>query len=187
MNQVEIPLEPAVRVRGLARARGTEKPIAGLLMLVQFGVQRQGNWARTDDQGRFETYVLPGEVSQQAITITDALVQLGEPWAEKTEVPKTTEPFDLPPVEFAATKKVTGRLIDQRDKPLAGLPLHALSGNRRYGVATTADDGSFTIDVPADAEISYQVWPDPQGPIDTEIVERDPLLLRARVASDNAQ
>ena len=93
------------------------------------------------------------------------------------------EPFDLPPIELVETRKISGRLIDQRDEPLKGLRLNALAGNRRYGFATTGNDGSFTMDVPPDMALTYQVWPKGQGPVDAAVIASEPLVLRARVSS----
>jgi len=181
-GRIEIPLVPAVLVRGLVRDKSSGKPVDGALISIGYGGARQSDHARSDAEGKFETFVLPGPVRQQAIILPDRYQQLGEPWRDKLVVPVTDKPFDLPPLDVVQTLELNGRLIDQNDKPLVGLRLNGVVGNRRYGFATTAKEGRFTMQVPPDIELSYQVWVDRNiGPVDAEIVERDPIVLRAQV------
>jgi hypothetical protein len=183
LTAVEIPLEPGVPVRGLVRSRDG-KPVPNVLVYVHYGVGRQGAQVRSDAQGQFRMRVLAGPVYQQAISIPGSYVQIGDPGGNKTIVPESEEPFDLPSVELVETRQISGRLVDQNDEPIAGLRLNGIAGNRRYGFATTANDGSFTINIPPDVELSYQVWSQRQGPVDVTVIQSEPLVLRARVSSD---
>jgi hypothetical protein len=178
---VEIPLVPAVHVRGIVRVKPDGTPVAGALISVGYGTVRQSDHARSGAEGKFETYVLPGRVRLQAIMLPNGLQQLGEPWNDQYNVPAATEPFDLPPIEVVQTQEIKGRLVDQNNEPIVGVKVNGVSGNRRYGFATTDESGHFTMRIPPGVELSYQVWPDRSGPIDAEIIEADPLVLRARV------
>jgi BlaR1 peptidase M56/Carboxypeptidase regulatory-like domain len=181
--RIDITLEPAVHLRGLVRTKDDGKPLPGVLIGIYYGegrTARQWNHVRSDADGKFETYVLPGPVWQQVIG-PPAQMQPAESAGKKQEITATTEVVDLPPIEMLKTKEIAGRLIDQFGNPLVGVKLFGVVRNRRLGSSTTTENGGFTMQVPPDAELAYRVWPEGQGPVDADIVERDPLVIRARV------
>lgn len=188
--QIEIPLVPAVRVRGAVRVQPDGAPVAGALIHVGYGVHRQSESARTDAQGTFEAFVLPGPVRLQAIelpddltqVLPDDLTQLAQPTPKQHEVPTTNERFDLPPIEVVRTQEIQGRLVDQNDVPLVGAEIRANPGDDRFSFATTAEDGRFTMRVVRDVELTFVVGHGRSGRVETDIVDRTPLLLRLNPA-----
>jgi len=56
-------------------------------------------------------------------------------------------PFDLPPLDFLATKKITGRVIDKSGKPVAktGVYAKARKSQNINDFAQTNDAGEFTL------------------------------------------
>ncbi len=192
-TRVFIPLVKAVRLRGVIRVQGTGEPIAGASVAVGYGYKRSkldGGSRPTgsatvvsDAQGRFATYGLPGDATMQVIYMPEPFVQMGQPWAERHAVPEKVEAFDLPPIEVVRGVTIKGRLVDAEGRPLAGLKLSGLAGDRGYGFAITEPQGDFTMSsVPAGLKFSYRVWVDDrEPPVDVEIVKEEPLLLRADV------
>ena len=71
----------------------------GASVSVNYGSGRQGSTVVSDKDGRFETYVLPGDVRMQVIVMPDNYVQLGEPWNERYKVPADVAAFDLPSID----------------------------------------------------------------------------------------
>ena len=69
-NRVEIPLVPAVRVAAWCRMQESNKPLADIVVSVGHGESggMQHEQTRTDAEGRFEAFVLPGPVRVQVIT-----------------------------------------------------------------------------------------------------------------------
>ncbi len=59
-NVLKIELKRGVRVRGLVRERGTNRPIPGVGVFI--GSQYQMNVFYSDAEGQFEEYVLPGTI-----------------------------------------------------------------------------------------------------------------------------
>jgi hypothetical protein len=102
--RVEVPLAPAVQVRGEVKTSQTGDGVAGVL--VSIGHES----VRTDAQGKFQVYVLPGSVNVQTIAVPNGFRHL-EPLSGKNAItiPSTKEPFDLPPLVIAKSETIQDR------------------------------------------------------------------------------
>jgi hypothetical protein len=111
VTRVEIPLENAVKVRGLLRVKGSARPVPGASIRVSYGSGRQGETVVSDKEGRYETYALSGDVSMHAIVMPENFVQLGEPWNERYNIPADVGEFHLPPIDVVSGQTIKGRLV----------------------------------------------------------------------------
>ncbi len=183
-TKVEIPLERAVRVRGSIRVKETGQPVASARIHIGYGVFRQGDLVVSDEAGRFETYVLAGDVRQHAIFMPGEFLQLGTSRQQRHAVPADADLFELPPIEVLTTTTVEGRLIDETGKPVAG----ALVDGRPYGSGTSDEQGNFTLHrVPPNAGFEgYDVYVregDRRLRVTASVVQERPLILRIDRAS----
>src|SRR5207248_922342 len=143
---------------------------------VGYGTYRQSDQVTSGPDGRFEAFVVPGDVKLHVIRVPEGYVQLGAPWAEPVRVPADPGTFDLPPIELVkAGPAIPGTLVDGRDRPLSGVQVIAVSGNRRYGFARTDAAGAFTFQgVPPGIEFQYQAWTDEDFAVPTEVLRERP-------------
>ena len=181
-TRVEVPLVKAQRVRGLVRTKPDGKPAANASVTV---IHHLGNetpqheQVRTDAEGRFEAYVLPGEVVLHVANLPGLMEEPDRRGPPRDEVAVQDGIVELKPIEMVATKTIAGHLVDQFDHPVAGTNVSANDDRSRWlGGATTDSDGSFSLQLPSDAEPSYQVRARLFGSIDADVVQADPLLLR---------
>lgn len=191
VTRVEIPLEKAVRVRGVVRVKQTNEPIVGALAVVSYGVQSQTELVRTNEQGKFEAYALPGEVTRSVMYLPDDVVRPGElgELFQVYKVPPGAESFEFPPIEVVPAVAIHGRVIDESDRPLSDVQVSGTRGNRRYGLTMSDKDGRFTMRVPPDVEFEeFSTWSLEAGrSVEHTVVTKDPLLLRVLDQSTRKQ
>ena len=183
-TRLEIPLESAVRVRGVVRMKGTAEPIAGAGVALRFGDAVQWEQATTDNLGRYSALVLPGQVNMQVVyTGRRDATQLSDSRTTSVPVPDGVADFKLPPVELVKVRNVSGRLLDKEGKPLAKRRINGIVDNWRYGWGETNESGEFTLTgVPEEVKlVQFQVSSEPAGLPETVTAETtDPLLLRLK-------
>jgi hypothetical protein len=102
-------------------------------------------------------------------------------------VPDDAKEFELPPIEVAPARIFSGRLIDERGRPVAEARLSIIEGDRYMGSGFSDKEGRFTMgDVPARVDptnATYQVWlktGSPAGWREAKIIRTDPLVLRVK-------
>jgi hypothetical protein len=158
--KIKIPLEMAVRVRGIVRAKDTGKPLGGVSLSVGYGVGGQGDQAVTDENGKFSACALPGPVHVHLIGLPDAYVQLGEPWDERRTVTADQKDYEWPTIEVVRSFKIPGKLVDAEGKPMPNMGISGASGNRRYGFGNTNENGDFTLSgVPKEIQLEkFDIW-----------------------------
>ena len=186
-TKVEIPLVPAGACAGWCVPSQTANRWLAPEVAVNHTFRELGppesEEVRTDADGRFEAYVLPGQVGGHVIGKVPGLMPEEGPggwWQQREDVAAQEGVVELKPIELVASKTIKGRLVDQFNHPLAGVTIHAGNGPRGgYGWAETESDGSFSLDVPADADPTYRISQRRVGAIDADVVQRDPLVLRA--------
>ena len=105
-TRIEIPLMPAVHVRGLVRTKFEGKPLAGVSVMVAYGIgqNRQVEFVRTGADGRYEAYVLPGQVRQLVPTPRHRLLQEDDDSRQPEQVAAQDGVVDLTPVELIEGK-----------------------------------------------------------------------------------
>ena len=118
-NRSRFRWSPRFAFAARSRSRVTGKPVPGASVHVYYGSGRQGATVVSDKDGRYETYVLPGDVRMQVIVMPDDYVQLGEPWNERYKVPADVAAFDLPSIDVVPGTTIKGRLVQGRDRPVA--------------------------------------------------------------------
>ena len=188
-TRLELPLDAAVKVRGIVRSQEKKEPLAKATISVGYGTWRQSDTVTTGPDGKFEAYVVPGNVKLQVIEVPDGYVQLGAPWDEPIPVPADPPSFDLPPIDLVKTlPTIPGKLVDGRDRPLSGVQIIASSGNRRYGFGRTDSKGEFKLDgIPPGIDLKYEAWTEDEIAAPTEVVREAPLLLRARLKRETIE
>ena len=146
--------------RGLVRTKADGKPVAGVQVAVSHSFAKNGppvsEETRTDHEGRFEAATLPGRVEANVITNSCPLMpeERQRDSRQEEEIRSQDGIVDVKPIEMIASKTINGRLFDQFNRPLEGV---GVISNSYRGSATTAWDGCFSLQVPADAEPSYEV------------------------------
>jgi len=182
--RIDIPLEMAVRVHGVIRVNGSGEPVAGASISVGYGVGRQSQHAKSDEAGKYNAYVLPGNVRMQVIHIPQrGLDQLIESRTAQFPVPDGVADFDLPPIELTKTKTISGRLLNSDGKPLPNRRINGVVGNARYGWGESDKNGEFTLsEVPESIALKqFQIWDENGGPpVDTTVETTEPLVVRAK-------
>ncbi|HEV3021806.1 MAG TPA: M56 family metallopeptidase, partial [Pirellulales bacterium] len=139
-TQVEIPFVRAVRAGGVVRERGTKKPIAGAVVMV-LGEDATDEVV-TDDQGRYECYIAPGEVMPDPIATSRFVPIDREEYTRLlSKIPADAAEFEFPPIELTPAPTIQGRVIDGDERPAPGAVVRArwLAQDRRHGVDTLHD------------------------------------------------
>jgi RNA polymerase sigma factor (sigma-70 family) len=204
-TEVAIPLEPAVRITGVVRERGTGRPVPGIGILIDAG--QNAEFATTDANGRYTCLVPPGEhyrlplLPRQFLPIT--------PRGDRSnivDVPEGTGEREVRAIEVIRALAVRGSVVDEAGKPAAGAVVRAVwwgpnqqftSGNGWWNEkAVTADErGEFAVEgLPADAEVrltarrggaltptATQARPDVSRPVTLRITKDAALALSGRV------
>ena len=183
-TRIEIPLEMAVHAHGVIRIKGSGEPVAGATISVGYGTGRQSEHAKSDDAGNFQAWVLPGNVRMQVIHIPQGgATQLGDSRSAQNIVPENVAEFELPPIELAKTKSISGRLLNPDGQPLADRSINGVIGNTRYGFGKTDRNGEFKLrEVPEEVKLErFQVWGESGGsPLSPIIETAEPLVLRIK-------
>jgi hypothetical protein len=176
---LEIPLEMAVRVQGVVRAKDTGKPISGVTLSVRYGVIRQGDRAVTNENGEYSAPALPGPVYVHLISVPEGYIQLGSPSADRQTVPDDVKEYQWRPIEVVRSFEIAGKLIDADGKPMPNVTINGVNGNRRYGFGDTNDKGEFTLDrVPKEIELEkFEIWTRDER-FEGVAQTKDPLVVR---------
>jgi hypothetical protein len=102
-TRAEIPLEKAVRVRGVVRVKDTGEPVAGVSILIGYG---SGNdFVVSDAKGQYAAFALSGDVSAQIIAFPDGFTPPMVMTQGKHHIPPGTETFDLPAIEVGLVER----------------------------------------------------------------------------------
>jgi hypothetical protein len=191
-TKLAIFLQKAVRVRGSIRVKVSHEPVAGASISVAYGlgdgqkkIQPDGiSMCASDAMGRFETYIMPGEVGMSVFGLPEPFVRPEGPLFERiSRVADNAETVELPPIEVARGVTVNGRLVDAQDRPIGDAQLSAGPAS-----AITDRNGDFTmVGVPAGLQPTYYVnfRPREKSSVIAEIVRENPLLLRVMITPPN--
>jgi hypothetical protein len=156
--ELKFPLKPAVHVRGLARERGTGRPLAHVRLATNlrgqpFSAAQQ--LLESDADGRFSFDALPGPIQWVEIfgrNVPSLCRQ--ETSLLKREIPADVKEYDMPPLDLPTEKALMGSVTNVAGKAEAGaraLGLWMVHDDRTHtmhpNVAQVTSDanGSFTI------------------------------------------
>ena len=183
-TRIEIPLEMTVPVHGVIRIKGSNKPVSGAKIYVNYGVGRQGEDVTSDDAGRYTARVLAGKVGMQVIYVPNGnATQLIDSRLARFDVPDGDADFELPPIELTKTVTLSGRLLDSAGKPVANRRITGIKGDGRYGLGESDKNGDFKLaDVPEGMKLEkFEVWSETGGrPLESTIDSTDPLVVRLK-------
>lgn len=178
-NTIEIPLKKSIKVVGQVVARGSEQPVIGARVNVSYG-HRQSDTVLTDQQGRYQAQVLPGQVRRQLIVVPKAFSQWVRARSENNviEVSAGDSNVELPPLGLVESRTVEGQLLNRQGKPVADQYVSANLDDGSYGSGKSDDQGAFTMRVAKSAKVTkYRVQSN--GPRDAvKVVSEEPLVLQ---------
>jgi hypothetical protein len=185
---LEIPLERAVRIRGVVRVKGTNEPVSRARIAVQYGDLYQTDdppFRVTDQQGRFEAWILSGSIRTHLSGLPEQFVHVGPVERDQHEIPAGMEEFELPPIEVVPARSQRGRILDEHDRPVANVKISARAPARTWTSASYGESnerGEFTLKrlPPQDVELLYLIAVNGQQAARARVEQADPLLLRVR-------
>lgn len=180
-RNIDIPLEKAVRVHGIVRAKDTQRPLSGVKVVLSYGVGQQADSAITNEKGEYSIPGLAGKAYVQLISIPHGYLQSGEPWRDQQVIPADAEEYSWPAIEVVPSTQVVGRLVDRDGKPMANVRINGGVGNRRYGFGSSDQNGSFTLSgVPQGLKLEqFEIWTRDEhfiGIVETQ----EPLVVRVK-------
>ncbi len=137
---VEVPLTPAVLCRGVVVESGSGKPLAGAA--VRSATETQKFDARTDAEGKYQVYALPGRAVMNVAATKPYLPTS----VASINVLSEGREFEMPRVELVRGVEFVGKLVDTDDKPVAAAFIHLSWGEPGSGDSTTTDEkGEFRL------------------------------------------
>jgi Flp pilus assembly protein TadD len=139
-TDVELMLKKGLPVRGLARERGSGRPIAGVSL--SFNSRPDGGFAstQTDALGRFQVFLRPGEVGVNIPTGSPYVIPDGppiaQPWGLRlASLPDGSACPDLS-IDLVRSPDIRGTAHDESGKPVVGAGIEALSLDGRLRVGS---------------------------------------------------
>jgi protocatechuate 3,4-dioxygenase beta subunit len=176
VTNVLLEVERRASISGRVTHAG--KPVEGAAVSVRSG-ERNGGGAVSDHAGKFTITGVPPSTYQ--VYAQSNRVGAFTPGPTVT-VAKGEQKTGLE-IEMDLAGSVRGVVVDQNDKPVAGAFVRfSLLRGRDFGVATTADDGSFAaLALSGGGDYAYDVRPSAESPAAYEPVGRKrfaPITVR---------
>jgi RNA polymerase sigma factor (sigma-70 family) len=204
-TNISIPLQTAVRIRGVVRERGSGKPVAGVRVFVIYG-NDTAETVKTDSQGHYSFLGLAGQI-YTAPWVPREFLSLGraDVRARITQVPRGKTEYEVPPIELTRAATLRGVVIGADGKPLPGAKVHAAwtGDNYQFGyenqpnekTLTTNEHGEFALTgLTLQTEVRLKarhrealsakvtvVRPDPAAPVTVRVSNDSGLALSGRV------
>ena len=134
---LDLYLVPATKVRGRIVRRDNRQPLESVELVVQYGAYREATRVRTDEQGWYESRVLPGKVYLQVVDTADPeLLEVRRGADIPYDVPQSSDVIDLPTIELYPSDMQPGRLIDADDSRWPDTPCGAVPAAAGMGAPT---------------------------------------------------
>ena len=181
--EVEVEYEKTTLIRGQVVARGSDKPVVGAFVSLRHGTISNHESLLTDDQGRFEAYVLPGTVDLTLVVMPDEFKEWirGRDSLRNVEVPQSEEPFDLPPLEIAKSNTLELQVVDEKGAPKADIYVRALAEGVYLAAGQTDQQGKATLHVREDAHPDvFRLSTPGQLAQTAKVLSESPLVLEYR-------
>ncbi len=144
---VEAALKRAVLIRGIVRERGTNAPIEGVGVRVDF--RHGASVVRTDARGQYQEYSVLPDVTPNVVD-TPPGYYFPEFFLDTQPVPEGAREFTLKPLELARGATLEGRVVDADGKPAGGAEVtgHWVFASRGYIPFEAVSDrhGSFRVE-----------------------------------------
>jgi hypothetical protein len=151
--EIDIPFKRAVHVRGIVREKATGRPMVGAVLgLVRDRAQQMGA-ARTDAEGRFEFWELPGS----GYVYLSSLTSDGIPgWytERRFQAIGGVGDLELPPIELTLAR---GRVADDAGHGLAGAKIEKVDVEGE-SIESPVRWSSGIRSLSTDAGGNYQAW-----------------------------
>ena len=163
-TDLKLQLKPGRPIRGLVREKESGQPIPGVMVHAIGYPRGSSRPTKTDDQGNFEIFHLPGKVRVQPFNLPAQYLTQGPTYqGEYHELPDDPAGLTIPPIELLKGRVVRGKVVDEQGKPAPGARVSATwiqtqgQGSWQGSAATIADrEGRFTLEA---------VHPEPASPI----------------------
>lgn len=162
-SELVIRLERAVRVEGVVLDRDSGKPLAGTAVWLN-RFDPPANDPRTDEQGRYIGFFLPGQVAPSFRRIPRGYY-FPQRTLETHPVPEGVQKIELKPLLLAPGDRVYGRVVDRDGHGVAEAEVEAhwdlASGGTNVLHAHSDRDGAFTLDgVEPNAQLTLSAYSD---------------------------
>ncbi|HEY2252508.1 MAG TPA: carboxypeptidase-like regulatory domain-containing protein [Planctomycetaceae bacterium] len=150
-REIELPVVPLVRIRGLVQELGGSKPIANLDLKVSIFVDVL--FARTDGRGAYEVDVPGGQVWATPLLPVSLMPasdndpnELQFPNAGHFFVPEGLAEFQAPPLKLRRAATIRGVVLDDTQKPVPGATVAAswFGYSRRNSRPASQDETMLT-------------------------------------------
>lgn len=198
-TELVVPMTPLVPVRGSVRLKDRDTPVSGVEIELRYGEGgQQFVPAVSDPQGRFTAQVLPGSVRLLVHDRSEKYVHVS---GVSYDVPNQPDEFTLPPLEVVPTKRIAGRVVDERQRPVAHATVSIVVANRSYsgksdvngrfelvGVPAPVDTATAEYEVRPNGVPRWKVWPDSavsrRKRLNAEVFKTEPLTIRVQIHDD---
>lgn len=148
---LEIDVRPTIPVTGLILTADTQEPVRGARISHRYSNQRYlrfSDYVETDDQGRYTTRLVTGEVARQV----SAGITSSYDYPRRLEpilIPSDAEEYEIPKILIHPKRLVSGKLVDDSGNPVSDVAVVLHTGAYRHvaGKAETNADGSFEMRV----------------------------------------
>lgn len=115
--------DDAIRVRGVVREQGADRPVAGAVVILSNG-HTEVRVASGED-GRYECEIPPGIITGEVVELPAPLVKPLRAFRAPIELAADVPQQSLPPIEVRRGRTVRGRVVDPDGKPVAGALVQA--------------------------------------------------------------
>lgn len=113
----------ATLVRGVVREQDTERPVAGVVIVLSNG--ESDVRVKSDAEGRYECHSSPGIITGQIVEASPEFVRPLRAFRAPVLIASDPQEQTLPPIELQRGQIVRGHVIDERGRLVRGAEVHA--------------------------------------------------------------
>lgn len=147
VTAVEVALKSAVLVRGEVREQGTDKPVVGAEVRIDWAAEAPR--VRTDAEGRYTGYVAPGTITPW-VPVPPAPYFTRTSFLDSQPIPDGAREFTPKKMLYLRGTTIRGKVVDGAGRPVPGADVTASWPMPEYSedIATARSDrdGMFTIE-----------------------------------------